>query len=190
MKKVLIVFYSEKGSTQKMAIEISNGVNSISGVEAVIRTVPVKEGEENNIANENDFIYATVEDVNTCDAMIIGSPTHFGNMSSHLKFFLEKLTTVWFNGGLEGKPGGVFTSSNSIHGGQETTLITMMIPLLHLGMIICGLPYSEKTLNKTVTGGTPYGPSHVEANQSNNLSEDEIKLCKLLGKRIASLVVK
>ena len=122
MKKVLIVFYSEKGSTQKMAIEISNGVNSISGVEAVIRTVPVKEEEENNIANENDFIYATVEDVNTCDAMIIGSPTHFGNMSSHLKFFLEKLTTVWFNGGLEGKPGGVFTSSNSIHGGQETTL--------------------------------------------------------------------
>ena len=133
-----------------MAEKISRGVNSVDGAEAILRTLPKIENlNKNDIGNDNNILYATKEDLNNCDALILGSPTHFGNMAASMKYFLDGTTSEWFNNSLCGKPAGVFTSTSSIHGGQETTLITMMIPLLHHGMIITGIPYSEKDLSET-----------------------------------------
>ena len=153
MKKILIIYYSNKGSTEKMATKISRGVDSIDGAESIIRTLPkIKNTNNKDIANNEDILFATNDDLSNCDALIIGSPTHFGNMAAPMKIFLDGTTSEWFNNTLCGKPAGVFTSTSSIHGGQETTLITMMIPLLHHGMIISGIPYSETDLNDTRTG--------------------------------------
>ena len=191
MKNVLIIFYSEIGSTESLSLKISNGIESIDGVNCTIRTVAsIDDIHKNEIANKDDYLYATLEDVKKCDALIIGSPTNFGNMSSSLKYFIDSLSEIWLNGELEGKPAGVFTSASSIHGGQETTLISMMLPLIHLGMFIVGLPYSIKELGHTTTGCSPYGPSHYSENNSAVLSEDESNLCKAFGKRIANLVIK
>ena len=185
MKNILIVFYSEKGSTESLALKISKGIESIDGVNCTIRTVAsIDDIHKNEIANKDDYLYATLEDVKKCDALIIGSPTNFGNMSSSLKYFIDSLSEIWLNGEL------VFTSASSIHGGQETTLISMMLPLIHLGMFIVGLPYSNKELGQTTTGCSPYGPSHYSENNSAVLSEDESNLCKAFGKRIANLVIK
>ena len=188
MKKILIIFYSKNGSTQKMAEKIARGVQSSENAEPIIRTVPeIDKITKEELANEEGVLYATNADLDECDGLIIGSPTHFGNMAAPMKNFLDGTTSEWFNGTLSGKPAGVFTSTSSIHGGQETTLITMMIPLLHHGMIISGIPYSEKDLGDTTTGGTPYGPTHFAFNNQIELSEHESKLCFSFGVRIAEL---
>ena len=191
MKKILIIYYSNKGTTKKMAEKISRGVNSVDGVEAIIRTLPdIKNTYDSEIANKDNILYATNDDLSNCDAVIMGSPTHFGNMAAPMKVFLDGTTSEWFNNTLCGKPAGVFTSTSSIHGGQETTLITMMIPLLHHGMIIAGIPYSEADLNDTRTGGSPYGPTHFSGDNVEDLSKNEINLCISFGVRISNLAKK
>ena len=191
MKKILIIYYSNKGTTKKMAEKISRGVNSVDGVEEIIRTLPdIKNTYESEIANKDNILYATNDDLSNCDAVIMGSPTHFGNMAAPMKVFLDGTTSEWFNNTLCGKPAGVFTSTSSIHGGQETTLITMMIPLLHHGMIIAGIPYSEADLNDTRTGGSPYGPTHFSGDNVEDLSKNEINLCISFGVRISNLAKK
>ena len=192
MKKILIIYYSKNGSTKIMSEKISRGVQSVDNVEPIIRTVPeiyeqVTLEKYDALANADGVLYVTNEDLKDCDGLIIGSPTHFGNMAAPVKSFLDGTTSEWFNGTLCGKPAGVFTSTSSIHGGQETTLITMMIPLLHHGMIILGIPYIEKDLGETTTGGTPYGPSHLAHKNNIDLSEHESKLCFSFGARIAKI---
>ena len=182
MVDILILYYSVNESTKKMARLISRGVESVDGASATLRTVT---SEKNT--NKNSDPIVDLNDLKNCSALILGSPTHFGNMASPLKSFLDKTTSEWLKGTLSGKPAGVFTSTSSMHGGQETTLISMMLPLLHHGMLIVGVPYSEKSLVSTKTGGTPYGPSHVSFNDSKELSNDEKEICKSFGKRIAEI---
>ena len=184
MVNILIIYYSSNGSTKKMARLIARGVEMVEGVTSVIRTV--------NNKNDDDGSDVVVEksELKQCSGLIIGSPTHFGNMASPLKEFIDTTTAEWFNGDLTGKPAGVFTSTSSLHGGQETTLLSMMLPLLHHGMLIAGVPYSEKSLVNTKTGGTPYGPSHVSFNSDKEISDDEKEICINFGKRIATLARK
>ena len=185
MANILIIYYSVNGSTKKMARLIARGVEMIPNINSVIRTV----NNDNQSADNSDPI-VEISDLKECSGLIIGSPTHFGNMAAPLKLFIDSTTAEWFNGTLTGKPAGVFTSTSSLHGGQETTLLTMMIPLLHHGMIISGIPYSEIGLNETRTGGSPYGPTHFSGNKTNKLSEHEIKLCFAFGERIAKIAKK
>jgi len=192
---VLIVYHSQLGSVQKMARLIARGVESIDACEASIRTVSdvvTQQGSENPRGSKEQpdtgDLIVTQSDLANCDALIIGSPTRFGNMSAAMKHFFDGTSGLWISGGLAGKPAAVFTSSSSMHGGQESTLLSMMNPLLHHGMVICGLPYTEPSLSKTITGGTPYGASHVAgSSNSNPISDDEKKLCIALGKRVAEL---
>jgi len=190
MKKILIIYYSKNGAIQKMSEKISRGINAVENSEAVIRTLPDIKDNTAAIANEDNILYATNEDLANCDGLILGSPTYFGNMAAPMKFFLDGTSAEWFNNTLSGKPAGVFTSSSSMHGGQETTLITMLIPLLHHGMIISGIPYSEKELHDTRTGGSPYGPTHFSGDKENSLSNHEIKLCTSFGSRVANIAKK
>ena len=190
MKKILIIYYSKNGAIQKMSEKISRGINAVENSEAVIRTLPDIKDNTPAIANKDNILYATNEDLANCDALILGSPTYFGNMAAPMKFFLDGTSAEWFNNTLSGKPAGVFTSSSSMHGGQETTLITMLIPLLHHGMIISGIPYSEKELHDTRTGGSPYGPTHFSGDKENSLSNHEIKLCTSFGSRVANIAKK
>ena len=191
MKKILIIYFSKSGAIEKMSEKISRGINSVENSEAMIRTLPdIKDQDAAAIANMNNILYATNDDLENCDGLILGSPTYFGNMAAPMKFFLDGTSAEWFNGTLSGKPAGVFTSSSSMHGGQETTLITMLIPLLHHGMIISGIPYTEKELHATRTGGSPYGPTHFSGNKESGLSDHEIKLCTSFGSRIANLAQK
>ena len=190
MKKILIIYYSKNGAIQKMSEKISRGINAVDNSEAVIRTLPDIKDNTAAIANEDNILYATNEDLANCDGLILGSPTYFGNMAAPMKFFLDGTSAEWFNNTLSGKPAGVFTSSSSMHGGQETTLITMLIPLLHHGMIISGIPYSEKELHDTRTGGSPYGPTHFSGDKENSLSNHEIKLCTSFGSRVANIAKK
>lgn len=187
MVKILILYYSRDGSTAEMANLIARGVESVKGAEAVLRTVPdistVCEKAANSIPAEG-AIYATLDDLKTCDGLALGSPTRFGNMAAPLKYFLDNTTQLWFSGALSGKPAGVFTSTGSLHGGQETTLLSMMLPLMHHGMLILGLPYSENALRETTTGGTPYGPSRLASDDA-PISEQEKALCLALGVRLA-----
>ncbi len=194
MKNVLVLYYSRHGATAEMARLIARGVESIQGVEAVIRTVPEIsarcESTQPSVPDEG-APYVALDELKQTDALALGSPTRFGNMAAPLKYFLEQTSGHWLSGSLVGKPAGVFTSTSSLHGGQESTLLSMMIPLLHHGMIISGLPYTESDLLTTQTGGTPYGPSHVAgADNTNPLSEEEKTLCKALGKRLAELANK
>jgi len=194
MKNVLVLYYSRSGATAEMARLVARGVESVDGVESVLRTVPeVSETCESTSPQvpEDGAPYVSLDDLKNCDGLALGSPTRFGNMAAPLKYFLEKTSGQWLSGSLIGKPAGVFTSTSSLHGGQESTLLSMMIPLLHHGMIISGLPYSESELLTTTTGGTPYGPSHVAgANSDLPLSDDEKALCIALGKRLANLSLK
>ena len=190
MKKILIIYYSKNGAIQKMSEKISRGINAVENSEAVIRTLPDIKDNIAAIANKDNILYATNEDLANCDGLILGSPTYFGNMAAPMKFFLDGTSAEWFNNTLSGKPAGVFTSSSSMHGGQETTLITMLIPLLHHGMIISGIPYSEKELHDTRTGGSPYGPTHFSGDKENSLSNHEIKLCISFGSRVANIAKK
>jgi NAD(P)H dehydrogenase (quinone) len=187
--KILILYFSRHGMTADMANHIARGVEAVPNAEAVLRTVPdvsaVCEKTAERIP-EHGAIYATLDDLTACDGLALGSPTHFGNMAAPLKYFIDSTTQVWFSGALTGKPGGVFTSTGSLHGGQETTLLSMMLPLLHHGMVLLGLPYSETALRETASGGTPYGPSHV-ASEQGQLTEHEKALCRALGTRLAKI---
>lgn len=176
-----------------MAQLIARGVEE-AGIEAKLRTVPkvsiVAEATEPAIPAEGD-IYCTQEDLKNCAGLILGSPTRFGNMAAPLKYFIDGAASAWLNGDLIDKPAGVFTSTASLHGGQETTLLTMMLPLLHQGMVIAGVPYSEEALYTTGGGGTPYGPSHhAGADGKQGFTEDESVICRHFGKRIAALALK
>ena len=189
--EVLVLYYSRHGATAQMASLIARGVEAIDGVQAKIRTVPavstVCEATEDSIPNAG-ALYASLDDLKECNGLILGSPTRFGNMAAPLKYFLDGTSNLWLSGALIGKPAAVFTSTSSLHGGQETTLTSMMLPLLHHGMLIAGLPYSESALLETSTGGTPYGASHLAgADNSRNIDEHEASLCIALGKRIATL---
>ncbi len=194
MIKILVLYHSRLGSVEKLASLIARGVESVEGVEAVIRTVPNvssnTEADESSIP-ESGAPYASLDDLKNCDGLLMGSPTRFGNMSAELKHFLDSTSAIWMSGDLQGKPAAVFSSSSSMHGGQESTLLSMINPLLHHGMLIVGLPYSEKSLSKTVTGGTPYGATHVAGNNNQNaISDDEKTLSIALGKRVASIAKK
>jgi len=191
---VLVLYYSRYGSVEKMARLIARGVESVSGMEARIRTVPavspVTEASAAEIP-ESGAIYCSAEDFTNCRALALGSPTRFGNMAAPLKYFLDGTAAQWMNGSMIDKPAAVFTSTASLHGGQESTLLSMMLPLLHHGMICCGLPYSNAELNQTSSGGTPYGPSHLAGPDSKNpVSDDEAALCHALGKRLALMAKK
>jgi NAD(P)H dehydrogenase (quinone) len=191
MSYVLVLYYSRYGATAEMARQVARGVESVPGLEARIRTVPavstVCEAVEDSIPSSG-APYATVDDLRQCAALALGSPTRFGNMAAPLKFFLDGTSALWLGGALAGKPAGVFTSTSSLHGGQEATLLSMMLPLLHHGMLIVGLPYSEPDLIRTHSGGTPYGPSHLAGADSDlPLTEEECRLCLALGKRLAGI---
>jgi len=193
MKQVLVLYYSRNGTTAKMARLIARGVESVEGVEAILRSVPeiseVCETTESTVPDDG-APYVSLDELKSSDALALGSPGRFGNMAAPLKYFLEKTSAHWLSGSLVGKPAGVFTSTSSLHGGQESTLLSMMTPLLHHGMLISGLPYTESALLTTTTGGTPYGPSHVSGADNNQpISDDEKVLCLALGKRLAKLAV-
>ncbi|WP_020161676.1 NAD(P)H:quinone oxidoreductase [Cycloclasticus pugetii] len=192
--EVLVLFYSRHGATANMASVIARGVESIEGVQAKIRTVPaissVCEATEDNIPADG-ALYASLDDLKNCHGLILGSSTRFGNMAAPLKYFLDGTSNLWLSGALIGKPAAVFTSTSSLHGGQETTLTSMMLPLLHHGMLLAGLPYSEPSLLETQSGGTPYGASHLAGpDNSRKLDQHESDLCLALGKRIALLAKK
>ena len=186
---ILVLYYSRNGHIKMLADQIAQGIES-EGMEARLRTVPaVSADSESKIPSIPDSgdIYCTEQDLANCSGLLLGSPTRFGNMAAPLKYFLDGTSSLWINGSLINKPAGVFTSSSSIHGGQESTLLSMMLPLLHQGMVVAGVPYSEKALNATNSGGTPYGASHVE---SDSLSMEEIKICQAQGRRMAQLAIK
>ncbi|WP_107688836.1 NAD(P)H:quinone oxidoreductase [Neisseria wadsworthii] len=192
--KILVLYYSLHGSTLNLARQIARGIESVEGCEAVLRTVPkvsaVCEAVESDIPQEG-APYCTAEDLKSCAALALGSPTRFGNMSAPMKYFLDGTIAQWLSGELIGKPATVFASTSSQHGGQETTLLTMMLPLLHHGMIISGIPYSESALSNTQTGGTPYGSTHVAGAEGKpQLSQDEQQLAFAQGKRLAELAKK
>lgn len=190
---ILVLYYSKYGSTKEMAHFIANGVES-TGMVVKIRTVPnistvVKQAEA-SIPDEGD-IYCTLDDLAHCSGLALGSPTRFGNMASEMKYFLDQTTSLWLSGALHHKPACVFTSSGSMHGGQESTLLTMLPPLFHHGMMIMGLTNANPALSNTKTGGTPYGVSHVSGARHDQLiSQDERSLCEEQGRRLAELVIK
>ncbi len=193
MAQVLVLYYSSGGATKQMARLIARGIES-TGAEALLRTVPRvsanNEQMEPEVPADGDP-YVTLDELKQCDGLALGSPTRFGNMATPLKYFLEQTSELWLSGQLAGKPACVFTSTSSLHGGQETTLTSMMLPLFHHGMLMCGLPYSETDLLHTTTGGTPYGVSHFAGNDNDNpLSDEERRLCKAQGKRLADIAIK
>ncbi len=193
MADILILYYSRYGATAEMACRIARGVEEIPGIQAVLRTVPpvsaVCETTEDSVPREGPP-YATLDDLRSCTGLALGSPTRFGNMAAPLKYFLDSTSSLWLSGDLVGKPAAVFTSTSSLHGGQETTLLSMMLPLFHHGMLLMGLPFSEPGLITTDAGGTPYGPSHVAGVDSKNpLSETEKQLCRALGSRLATVAM-
>jgi NAD(P)H dehydrogenase (quinone) len=194
MTDILVLYYSHGGAVRDMAQLVARGVESVPGAKARLRTVPrvstVCEATEADIP-EQGAPYAELKDLEECTGLALGSPTRFGNMAAPLKYFLDGTSGLWMNGALVGKPAAVFTSTATLHGGQETTLLSMMLPLLHHGMLILGLPYSEPELSATTGGGTPYGASHVSGPMSDKpISESERKLCIALGKRLAEAAIK
>jgi NAD(P)H dehydrogenase (quinone) len=189
MADILVLYYSRHGSTAAMARLVARGIEEVPGMQARLRTVPevspVSEATEDSIPAEG-APYVELADLKECAGLALGSPTRFGNMASPLKYFLDTTSPLWLSGSLIGKPAAVFTSTSSLHGGQESTLLTMMLPLLHHGMLITGLPYSETDLLHTDGGGTPYGASHHGGpDNSRPLSEAEHRLCIALGRRLA-----
>ncbi len=187
--EILVLYCSRNGSTAALAAQVARGINSVGGASARVRTVPSVSADtqatQAEIPDEGPP-FATVEDLRECGGMVLGSPTRFGNMSAALKYFLDGTSSAWLSGHLEGKPAGVFTSTSSLHGGQETTLISMALPLLHHGMFLVGIPYSEAALSRTRSGGSPYGATHIAWDQAGTeLSDDEIACARTLGKRVA-----
>ncbi len=193
MIRILILYYSRSGNVREMARWVARGVEKQPGAEAFLRTVPpvapVTVKTEPPVP-EAGAIYVTHDDLKACDGLIIGSPTRFGNMAAPLKHFLDETGPLWMSGALIDKPAGAFTSTSSMHGGQESTLLSMMLPLLHHGMVFAGIPYSQGALLQTASGGTPYGASHLAGGDSQRpLDHHEAELCEALGERVARLAV-
>jgi NAD(P)H dehydrogenase (quinone) len=189
--EVLVLYYSRHGATEALARETCRGVDSVDGAAARLRTVPpvsaTTEAIDPSVPADGPP-YATHTDLADCAGLLIGSPTRFGNMAAPLKYFLDGTSSEWLSGTLAGKPAGVFTSTSTLHGGQETTLLSMAIPLLHHGMLIVGVPYTEPAVSSTTTGGSPYGASHVSWNREDDrLSDDERALARVLGRRVATI---
>lgn len=193
MSEILVLYYSQTGTTAEMARAIAHGVESVPGMQARLRTVAaisaVCEASE-PVVPESGAPYASLQDLEECAGLILGSPTHFGNMAAALKHFIDGSGSLWMSGTMIDKPAAVFTSTASVHGGQESTLLSMMLPLLHHGMILLGLPYSESALHQTRTGGTPYGASRLNNNDNAPLDDDEKSLCLALGRRVAETALK
>lgn len=192
--EILILYYSLHGHTEAMARQVARGVESVDGVSARLRTVPpIYTGrvDSPNAVPESGPPFAEPGDLAACGGLIIGSPTRFGNMAAALKYFLDGTSAEWFSGTLAGKPGAAFTSASTLHGGQESTLLSMMLPLLHHGMLMVGLPFTEPGVVRTVAGGTPYGASHLSGwKGERELDETETELCRALGRRVADLSLK
>jgi NAD(P)H dehydrogenase (quinone) len=193
MPYILVLYYSLHGNTREMARHIARGVESV-GMEARLRTVPkvstVCEAVEEDIPAQGD-LYCSADDLRDCAGLALGSPTRFGNMAAPMKYFWDGTAALWLGGHLVDKPATVFTSTSSQHGGQESTLLSMMLPLLHHGMVVAGIPYTEASLHHTQTGGTPYGASHTAGAKSDQaLSQDETRLCFAQGKRLAQLALR
>ena len=191
---ILVLYYSRTGQTAELAAQIARGVSRVQGMDARIRTVPsVSPDTEASLpaVPDDGAPYASKDDLANCSGLAIGSPTRFGNMAAPLKYFLDSTGDLWLNGTLSGTPAGAFTSTGSLHGGQESTLLTMMVPLLHHGMVLCGVPYSENALNETSAGGTPYGPSHwAGTGEPQSVNDHEKAICQTFGERLARLAMK
>ena len=194
MTEILVLYYSRKGSTAELARQVCRGVESVPGAAAKLRTVPPVVPESEGPARPvpaSGAPYAALEDLRQADGLLLGSPTRFGNMAAPLKYFLDCTASLWLSGALAGKPAAVFTSTQTLHGGQEATLLSMMLPLLHHGMYLVGLPYTEQALNDTRSGGTPYGASHVAGGLDETARSDHEKaLAQALGRRVAALAVR
>lgn len=194
MPEILVLYYSRHGAVHRMANLVARGIESASPARARLRTVPavstVAEATADPIPESGDP-YVDHDDLRECIGLALGSPTRFGNMAAPLKYFLDTTAGLWLSADLSGKPAAVFTSTGSLHGGQESTLLSMMLPLLHHGMVMLGLPYSEPGLNRTRTGGTPYGASHLAGTRNEMpISDDESELCIALGRRLADTALK
>jgi NAD(P)H dehydrogenase (quinone) len=191
--QILVIYYSRYGNTARLARQVCRGIESMPGATAKLRSVPPVTAENERpqrAVPEEGAPWASLEDLAACDGLILGSPTRFGNMAAPLKYFLDQTGSLWAQGTLADKPAGAFTSTQTMHGGQESTLLTMLVPLLHHGMVCVGLPFTESALNGTRSGGTPYGASHVvSAVPGDELSEDESVLARVLGKRVAHVAL-
>jgi NAD(P)H dehydrogenase (quinone) len=194
VNEILVLYYSRTGAVKHMAQLVARGIEAVPGARARIRTVPavsaVSEAVEPPVP-DTGAPYAELGDLEECIGLALGSPTRFGNMAAPLKYFLDSTSGLWLRGALDGKPAAVFTSTATLHGGQETTLLSMMLPLFHHGMFVLGLPYLEPELTSTASGGTPYGASHVAGPSADRpLTQDEQRLCIALGKRLAAAALK
>ena len=194
MKEILVLYYSRYGAVRQMAQLVARGIEQVGGATARVRTVPEVSAVSEAVAPrvpDAGAPYVELKDLEECAGLALGSPTRFGNMAAPLKYFLDTTSALWLKGALSGKPAAVFTSTSSLHGGQEATLLSMALPLLHHGMLIVGLPYTEAELLSTATGGTPYGASHVAGMASDRaISDEEKKLCIALGRRLTGFAVK
>jgi len=194
MTEILVLYYSRNGSTTELARQVCRGIETVGRATSKLRTVPPVIAESEGAGKpvpQSGPPYATLEDLRLADGLILGSPTRFGNMAAPLKYFLDSTAALWVSGALAGKPAAVFTSTQSMHGGQEATLLSMMLPLLHHGMYLVGLPYTDPSLNATRAGGTPYGASHVAgSDRARLLSDEERTLAQNLGRRVAELAVR
>ncbi len=193
MTEILVLYYSRHGATAELARQVCRGIESVDGAASVLRTVPPVSAESERPVKavpDAGAPYATLDDLRRCAGLVLGSPTRFGNMAAPLKYFLDGTSSLWLSGELAGKPAAVFTSTQSQHGGQESTLLTMMLPLFHHGMYLVGVPFTERALTETRTGGTPYGASHVAAAEgSPRPSEHEAAIARALGRRVAGLAI-
>jgi NAD(P)H dehydrogenase (quinone) len=194
MSEILVLYYSLNGATESLAREVCRGVDAVTDMASRLRTVPpvsaVSEASANNVPDSGPP-YATAQDLADCAGLVMGSPTRFGNMDASLKYYIDGTVNEWFTAAAVGKPFGLFTSSSSLHGGQETTLLSMALPLIHHGMLYVGIPWTEGALSKTTTGGTPYGASHVSwGREPDELSDDETTLARALGTRVAKIASK
>ena len=192
--EILVLYYSRKGTTAELARQVCRGIESVPGVSARLRTVPPvsasTEASENPVPEQGPP-YASMDDLAECDGLALGSPARFGNMAAPMKYFLDQSSGLWLKGALADKPAGVFTSTSSLHGGQESTLLSMMLPLFHHGMILLGVPYTDGNLGKTRSGGTPYGPSAFAPGPGpSKLEKEEIAIARLLGQRLAQTALK
>ena len=192
--EILVVYYSRQGSTAQLARQVCRGVESIAGARARLRSVPPVSAENerpHKMVPDEGAPWVSLDDLRACDGLALGSPTRFGNMAAPMKHFLDQTSSLWLDGSLAGKPAAVFTSTQTMHGGQESTLLSMLLPLLHHGMVCIGIPFTEPLVSTTRSGGTPYGASHVvSAADGVDLTEDEGKLAQALGRRIATLALK
>jgi NAD(P)H dehydrogenase (quinone) len=194
MPDILVLFYSRHGSVANLATQVSRGINSVDGAVARLRTVPPVSAAIGprlpEVPNDGPP-YASAADLAECAGLVLGSPTRFGNMAAPLKHFLDGTGTEWLSGTLRGKPAGVFTATSSLHGGQDSTLLSMSLPLLHHGMLLVGLPFTERALMDTRTGGSPYGATHfAPASTDSALSDHEVKIARHLGRRVAEVAVR